>query len=320
MVVCRRPPSTMAVCRRPPSAMAVCRRPHRHHSSDHFNKASQSVKKIIEIIFTCWVQWPVENHLRADCMLLAGRLDLRCWMLLAADCMHSITEQLVNKKESGKAYEETTKLLADFDLLNKKHKMHYDKDYGAYFDYGNHTEKVRLRRKLVEKNGNQPSLELVREVLEKPELRLVPHIGYVSLFPFIWKIIPSTVFLASRAFVVNLGDMMEIWTNCILRVLPPHWSPFVDTEADGYVPEYVDTIQRIQATAIYIPLGSWLLSYHLEYLDIGFTQAISELANNRMVTIKGISVTQFRRKPPIPMDFRQKPPSVKTSFVVVVTP
>ncbi|GKE78750.1 mannosyl-oligosaccharide glucosidase GCS1, partial [Tanacetum coccineum] len=46
-------------------------------------------------------------------------LDLRCWMLLAADCMHSISEQLVNQKESGKAYEETAKLLADFDLLNK---------------------------------------------------------------------------------------------------------------------------------------------------------------------------------------------------------
>ncbi|KVH95684.1 Glycoside hydrolase, family 63 [Cynara cardunculus var. scolymus] len=67
-------------------------------------------------------------------------LDLRCWMLLAADCMHSILEQLVKKKESGKAYGETAKLLADFDLLNK---MHFDKDYGAYLDYGNHTEKVR---------------------------------------------------------------------------------------------------------------------------------------------------------------------------------
>ncbi|GKB67433.1 hypothetical protein Tco_0928845 [Tanacetum coccineum] len=54
--------------------------------------------------------------------------------------MHSITEQLVNGLVQ--AYEEIAKLLTDFDLLNKKHKMHYDKDYGAYFDYGNHTEKV----------------------------------------------------------------------------------------------------------------------------------------------------------------------------------
>lgn len=33
--------------------------------------------------------------------------------------------------------------------------------------------------------------ELVRDVLGRPELRLVPHIGYVSLFPFMRRIIPS---------------------------------------------------------------------------------------------------------------------------------
>lgn len=38
--------------------------------------------------------------------------------------------------------------------------------------------------------NNYPTRELVREVLEKPETRFVPHIGYVSLFPFMEKIIP----------------------------------------------------------------------------------------------------------------------------------
>ena len=38
--------------------------------------------------------------------------------------------------------------------------------------------------------NNYPTQELVRETLEKPELILVPHIGYVSLFPFMEKIIP----------------------------------------------------------------------------------------------------------------------------------
>lgn len=41
------------------------------------------------------------------------------------------------------------------------------------------------------RTGNSyPTRELVREALEKPELRLVPHVGYVSLFPFMEKIIP----------------------------------------------------------------------------------------------------------------------------------
>ncbi|GJY72764.1 kinesin-like protein KIN-4A isoform X1 [Tanacetum coccineum] len=42
--------------------------------------------------------------------------------------------------------------------------------------------------------------------------------------------------------------VLQMLTSTSFRVLPPHMSPFVDTEAEGYVPEYADTIKRLQAS------------------------------------------------------------------------
>ncbi|KFK41149.1 hypothetical protein AALP_AA2G092000 [Arabis alpina] len=115
-------------------------------------------------------------------------VDLRCWMYLAADCMHSITQLLGKEyKVSKENYNSTAKLLSNFDLLNQ---MHYDKDHGAYFDFGNHTEKVKLIWKEVISENGYPSRQLVRKTFGKPKLTLVPQVGYVSFFPFMSRIIP----------------------------------------------------------------------------------------------------------------------------------
>lgn len=60
---------------------------------------------------------------------------------------------------------------------------------------------VRLSWQMVPSAGGYPSRELVREVLEKPMLRLVPHIGYVSLFPFMGRLIPAVSWLSRQLFV-----------------------------------------------------------------------------------------------------------------------
>ncbi|XP_074340871.1 alpha-glucosidase 2-like [Apium graveolens] len=109
-------------------------------------------------------------------------------MSLAADSLHSISDFLKIESVRGKEYKLMSKVFSDFELLNQ---MHFDKSFGAYFDFGNHTEKVRLSWKLVDGPNNILSRQLIREVLEEPILRFVPHIGYVSLFPFIWKIVPA---------------------------------------------------------------------------------------------------------------------------------
>ncbi|XP_015170821.1 mannosyl-oligosaccharide glucosidase GCS1 isoform X3 [Solanum tuberosum] len=143
-------------------------------------------------------------------------VDLRCWMHLAADSMHSIAELLKMDKDIKKEYSSTAKLLSDFELLNK---MHLDTANGAYCDYGNHTEKVQLTWKIVETGSNYPRREFVREVLEKPVLQLVPHLGYVSLFPFILRLIPpDSQILESQLDLISNKSIL--WTDFGLRSLP----------------------------------------------------------------------------------------------------
>ncbi|RDX71339.1 Mannosyl-oligosaccharide glucosidase GCS1 [Mucuna pruriens] len=162
--------------------------------------------------------YPRASHPSAD----ERHLDLRCWMLLAADCMHSIQE-LLNKesKPEGMNYGSTAISLLDFELLNQ---MHFDDAYGAYFDFGNHTEKVRLKWKEPEAGHNYAARQLVRDVLERPVLRLVPHIGYGS-----WILEKQLELISNHSL---------LWTNYGLRSLaktssfymkrntehdPPYW-------------------------------------------------------------------------------------------------
>nr|GMD23223.1 mannosyl-oligosaccharide glucosidase GCS1 [Ipomoea batatas] len=160
-------------------------------------------------------------------------LDLRCWMFLASDCMHSISKLLKTESEHQE-YRSTAELLSDFELLNK---MHFDSSYGAYFDYGNHTEKVRLSWKIIGAGSNNPKRELLREVLEKPVLRLVPHVGYVSLFPLMAKLIPPESWILEKQLDL-VSNRSTLWTDFGLRSLaktssiymkrntehdPPYW-------------------------------------------------------------------------------------------------
>ncbi|CAL9216405.1 unnamed protein product [Arabidopsis halleri] len=137
-------------------------------------------------------------------------VDLRCWMYLAADCMNSIQE-FMGKKDRlvTEDYSSIAKLLLDFNLLNQ---MHYDQDHGAYLDFGNHTEQVRLIWKEVITKDGRLSRELVRETFGKPELRLVPHIGYVSFFPFMFRIIPADSSILDKQLDL-ISNMNIVWSD-----------------------------------------------------------------------------------------------------------
>ncbi|KAL5197556.1 hypothetical protein ABZP36_001068 [Zizania latifolia] len=61
--------------------------------------------------------------------------------------------------------------------------MHLDDKTGAYFDYGNHTEKVRLRWYEVTDNDVMRQ-ELLCETLQSPQLQLVAHVGKLVMSAF----------------------------------------------------------------------------------------------------------------------------------------
>ncbi|XP_019106001.1 mannosyl-oligosaccharide glucosidase GCS1 isoform X2 [Beta vulgaris subsp. vulgaris] len=160
-------------------------------------------------------------------------LDLRCWMLLAADCLHAIVKLTESHNEFEQEYGFTAKQLSNFELLNQ---MHFDEMFGAYFDYGNHTEKVRLRPQL-RMNGNYANQEMVREVLGEPKLQFVPHVGYVSLFPFMGKLIPPESWILEKQLDL-ISNRSTLWTIYGIRSLsktssiymkrntehdPPYW-------------------------------------------------------------------------------------------------
>ncbi|KAK9120064.1 hypothetical protein Scep_018157 [Stephania cephalantha] len=182
-------------------------------------------------LFSGLDDYPRASHPNED----ERHLDLRCWMLLAADCLHSISKLLEDRKHDAKEYHMMVELLSDFEILNQ---IHLDKASGAYYDYGNHTEKVRLRWQERTTSGRETSgRELLREVLETPQLRLVPHVGYVSLFPFMMKIIPPESWVLGKQLDL-ISNRSMLWTNYGLRSLaktssiymkrntehdPPYW-------------------------------------------------------------------------------------------------
>ncbi|KAK3166350.1 hypothetical protein QOZ80_1AG0044680 [Eleusine coracana subsp. coracana] len=160
-------------------------------------------------------------------------VDLRCWMLLATNCMRSIAEFLKMDSALEKEYYKMSKQLSDFGTLNK---LHLDDTMGAYFDYGNHTEKVRLRWFDI-KDKDAMRRELLRETEQPPQLQLVPHVGYVSLFPFMMGAIPPESWVLEKQLDL-ISNTSILWTDYGLRSLsrissiymkrntehdPPYW-------------------------------------------------------------------------------------------------
>ncbi|KAL2629040.1 hypothetical protein R1flu_013726 [Riccia fluitans] len=156
-------------------------------------------------------------------------VDLWCWMAVAAETMALVARLTGEPYES---YETTAEGLKNLKRLNE---MHYDMESGHYYDYGLHSEEVKLRWKEVrDPNTGIPQRILRRVVLKKPELGWVKHFGYVSFFPFAMRIIPADSTIMGHHLEL-LTNHRLLWTEFGLRSLATTSSVFMkhNTEHDA---------------------------------------------------------------------------------------
>ncbi|XP_052773711.1 mannosyl-oligosaccharide glucosidase-like [Mya arenaria] len=164
-------------------------------------------------------------------------VDLRCWMALSAGLIADISKSL---GVDGAEYAATHAVLTDNGLLDD---LHWSEKKQQYSDYGLHTDKVRLERPKPPANlqpGQRPpnmNMDKVRVVHADPELGFVNAFGYVSLFPFLLKIVEPSSPKLTR-ILTDMRSEKHIWTDFGLRSLgqttplynrynsehdPPYW-------------------------------------------------------------------------------------------------
>jgi len=164
-------------------------------------------------------------------------LDLRCWVALAAGLIADIMKSLGT---DGSEYAATHAVLTDNGLLDQ---LHWSEKKQQYSDYGLHTDKVRLEKPKPPPNlqpGQRPpqmNMEKIRVAHADPELGFVNAFGYVSLFPFLLKIIEPTSPKLTRV-MTDMHSEKHVWTDFGLRSLgqstplynryntehdPPYW-------------------------------------------------------------------------------------------------
>lgn len=159
--------------------------------------------------------YPRASHPSAD----ERHVDLHCWMALASGVMATVARLL---GEPHGEYERTRRTLGDNDLLST---LHWSERLGAFSDYGNHTEAVALQQEKVYVPPGQPrhhhqqaAARLVRSVRRAPKLQHVNALGYVSLFPFLLRLLDADSPKLEHV-LRDMRDPDKLWTPYGLRSL-----------------------------------------------------------------------------------------------------
>ncbi|KAL0037087.1 hypothetical protein WJX77_012205 [Trebouxia sp. C0004] len=145
-------------------------------------------------------------------------LDLRCWMALASRALATIGKHLNLPRREVLPFEKTAELLEDIQSLKR---LHFSDSTGQFLDYGNHTEAIQLQHvihRTPQGNFRGPLQRHLVDPSQPPKLQLVPHFGYVSLFPLLMALLdPSDPELGQQLKLLKQPDLL--WTPYGLRSL-----------------------------------------------------------------------------------------------------
>lgn len=161
-------------------------------------------------------------------------VDLRCWIALAAGILSDIANLI---GESSEDFVVTHRYLTNNELLDT---LHWSSTSQTYSDFGLHSDNVKLiqpKPPHITPGQPMPKMEMIRFVKDEPTFKFVNNFGYVSLFPFLLKIIkPENAKLGK--ILKDMRDPNLMWTNYGLRSLskksplymeyntehdPPYW-------------------------------------------------------------------------------------------------
>lgn len=164
-------------------------------------------------------------------------VDLLCWLAFSSGVLSRMADIL--GEPSAQELAAAHKRLSDVGALDR---LHFSKNSGHYCDYGLHTDKVRL----VDQKpppGHAPGAPLpkVRLALETPKLQFVQHFGYISLFPFLLRLLPPEHPTLGR-MLTDLKDPGLLWTDFGLRSLSRHSPMYLKYNTDTDPPYWRGSI------------------------------------------------------------------------------
>uniref|UniRef100_A0A8C5KJ35 Mannosyl-oligosaccharide glucosidase n=1 Tax=Jaculus jaculus TaxID=51337 RepID=A0A8C5KJ35_JACJA len=176
-------------------------------------------------------------------------LDLRCWVALGARVLSQLAEQL----GEAEAAAELSPLAASLEEQETLDKLHWAQELGVFADFGNHTKAVQLKPR--------PPQGQVRVVGQpQPRLQYVDALGYVSLFPFLLRLLdPSSPRLGPLLSL--LADSRHLWSPFGLRSLAAS-SPFYNQRNSEHDPPYWRGAVWLNIN--YLALGALHYYGHLE--------------------------------------------------------